>query len=416
MYRNSATGGSPLAAVLLAMALGLGVSGCGGGDVDSRPAFEPSSLADRSYDQNREIDGETLPEASGGDGALTYSISPPLPAGLTFDAATRVLSGTPTTPQAAILYTYTATDGDAEEPDSASLTFRITVEAVATVTLSVASTEVDEGEDRRPLIVTVNLSQPVRGALTVALASTGTAVLGSDFDLASSQLAVAQGSTRALTTVTPIRDLEAEYDETITLEIASVAGRGEIGAPSSVRIAIRDLGARQPQPPYAALAAFLLIDRLEEDAVNFVVYVTNIGDVAASSTRAVLYTTTDDLFSSSPDLTGLKVLRVPALEQGGWWLSAPIWVSFNDLVRGKNNYFYFCATAASGEDPALVGCGAVDYTAVFLTDETVSPPPARASGETPSRGPKIPCSGSSGRSTTPARRPSLPTAGRPAKT
>ena len=370
MYRANGTGGNPFAVVLLAMALGLGlgVGGCGGGDADSRPAFEPSSLADRSYDQNREIDGETLPEASGGDGALTYSISPPLPAGLTFDAATRVLSGTPTAPQAAILYTYTATDGDAEEPDSASLTFRITVEAVATVTLSVASTEVDEGEDRRPLIVTVNLSQPVRGALTVALASTGTAVLGSDFDLASSQLAVPQGSTRALTTVTPIRDLEAEGNETITLEIDSVDGRGEIGPTPSVDIVIRDLGARQPQPPYAALEAFLLIHGLEEDAVNFVVYVTNIGDVAASSTRAVLYTTTDDLFSSSPDLTGLEVLRVPALGQGGWWLSDLIQVSFNDLVRGKNNYFYFCARAAPGEDPALVGCGAVDYTAVFLTD------------------------------------------------
>ena len=367
MYRANGTGGNPFAAVLLAMALGLSGGGCGGGDADSRSAFEPSSLADRSYDQNREIDGETLPEANGGGGALTYSISPPLPAGLTFDATTRVLSGTPTTPQAAILYTYTATDGDAEKPYSASLTFRITVEAVAAVTLSVASTEVDEGEDRRPLIVTVNLSQPVRGALTVALASTGTAVLSSDFDLASSQLTVAQGSTRALTTVTPIRDLEAET-ETIRLEIEALGGRGEIGSPSSVRIAVRDRGAPQAKLDYAALEAFLLIHRLEEDAVSFVVYVTNIGDVAASSTRAVLYTTTDDLLSSSPDLAGLEVLRVPALEQGGWWLSAPIWVSFKDLVRGKNNYFYFCARAASGEDPALVGCGAVDYTAVFLTD------------------------------------------------
>ena len=373
MYRANGTGGNPFAAVLLVIALVLGVAGCGGGDADSRSAFEPSSLADRSYDQNREIDGETLPEASGGDGTLTYSISPPLPAGLTFDAATRVLSGTPTTPQAAVLYTYTATDGDAEEPFSASLTssltFRITVEAVATVTLSAASTEVDEGEDRRPLIVTVNLSQPVRGAVTIALAATeGTATLGSDFDLASAEVTVAAGSTQATTTITPIRDLEAESDETITLEIASVAGRGEIGSTPSVGIVIRDLGARQPQPPYAALAAFLLIHRLERDAVSFVVHVTNIGDVAASSTRAVLYTTTDDLFSSSPDLTRLYDLRVPALGQGDWWLSKPIQVPFDDLVRGKNNYFYFCARAAPGEDPALVGCGAVDYTAVFLTD------------------------------------------------
>ena len=155
--------------------------------------------------------------------------------------------------------------------------------------------------------------------MTVALASTGTAVLGSDFDLASSQLAVAQGSTRALTTVTPIRDLEAET-ETIRLEIEALGGRGEIGSPSSVRIAVRDRGAPQAKLDYAALEAFLLIHRLEEDAVSFVVYVTNIGDVAASSTRAVLYTTTDDLFSSSPDLAGLEVLA--GARPGAGWLVA----------------------------------------------------------------------------------------------
>ena len=279
MYRNSATGGSPLAAVFLVVALVLGTAGCGGGDH----------------------------------------------------------------------------------------------ETVASVTISAAATELNEGEDRKPIRVTLTLSEAVAGAVTITLASKGSARLGSDFDLASAEVTVAAGSTQATTTITPIRDLEAEYDETITLKIASVAGRGEIGPTRSVDIVIRDLGARQPQPPYAALAAFLLIDRLEEDAVYFVVYVTNIGDVAASSTQAVLYTTTDDLFSSSPDLTGLYDLRVPALGQGDWWLSDLIRVPFNDLVHGKNNYFYFCATAAPEQDPALVGCGAVDYTAVFLTDENRIP-------------------------------------------
>ncbi len=39
----------------------------------------------------------TLPEASDGDGTLSYTLSPDVP-GLTFDPATRTLSGTPTTP------------------------------------------------------------------------------------------------------------------------------------------------------------------------------------------------------------------------------------------------------------------------------------------------------------------------------
>jgi len=50
----------------------------------------------------------TLPEAMGGREGLVYSLSPDVP-GLTFDPATRVLSGTPTTPETYDM-TYTATD------------------------------------------------------------------------------------------------------------------------------------------------------------------------------------------------------------------------------------------------------------------------------------------------------------------
>ena len=51
---------------------------------------------------------ETLPAAQGGEDALTNSLDPDVP-GLTFDAATRVLSGTSTTP-GVYQMTYTATD------------------------------------------------------------------------------------------------------------------------------------------------------------------------------------------------------------------------------------------------------------------------------------------------------------------
>ena len=69
---------------------------------------------------------ETLPEAMGGKEGLVYSLSPAVP-GLTFDAATRVLSGTPTTPGThAMIYTAKdpATDGTME-----SVNFTITVDA-----------------------------------------------------------------------------------------------------------------------------------------------------------------------------------------------------------------------------------------------------------------------------------------------
>ena len=65
----------------------------------------------------------TLPEASEGNGTLAYALSPNVP-GLTFNAATRELSGTPTTIGNYDL-TYTATD---EDGDAVTLTFVIAVE------------------------------------------------------------------------------------------------------------------------------------------------------------------------------------------------------------------------------------------------------------------------------------------------
>ena len=76
----------------------------------------------------------TLPEATGGTGTITYSLSPTLPDGVTFTAATRVLAGTPTGRFTSATFTYTATDGNS---DTVELTFTIVVTADA---ISFAST------------------------------------------------------------------------------------------------------------------------------------------------------------------------------------------------------------------------------------------------------------------------------------
>ncbi len=96
--------------------------------VDQTPSFAAgAAIADRTYMLNAAIEESVLPEATGGDGTLTYTLAPALPAGLGFDPATRLLSGTPTRVSAAATYTYTATDADATDPDSASLTFSLAV-------------------------------------------------------------------------------------------------------------------------------------------------------------------------------------------------------------------------------------------------------------------------------------------------
>ena len=114
--------GCPLRAILLVAALVLGGAGCGGGNEDPAPTFENTGIPDKTYVQNLPIGAETLPGASGGHGALTYAIFPPLPAGLIFDPATRQVFGTPAQAQPATRYTYTATDSDSTGPDSASPT------------------------------------------------------------------------------------------------------------------------------------------------------------------------------------------------------------------------------------------------------------------------------------------------------
>ena len=385
MCRASSAGSRPLPAVLLAVLLALAAAGCGGGDSgDPGSIFAGSGIPDKSYDRGRAIDEEMLPAASG-DGQFAYSISPRLPPGLTFDAATRLLSGTPTAAQPATLYTYTATDAGTGHPGPASLTFSITVEAVASVSISVEAGEVDEGNDRGPTNVTLTLSEPVTGDVTIALASAGSARLGSDFELGSASVTVAEGSVQATTTITPIRDLEAEGDEIIRIEIDAIVGRGEGGSPAAAEMIIRDLGA----PPEAAYASFVAIlsvfDAIETDAVTLTARVSNAGIAAASSTRAVLATWTEDT-----PLAQLALLSVPALLPNDSFV-ATVRVPFNDLVLDATNFFTLAVAPVAEEDPALVAVdegGAAAYEAVFLNAENRIP--AACTGDAGGTGQGIP--------------------------
>ena len=88
-------------------------------------SFGDAAISNQSWTQNAAISTLTLPEATGGSGAIAYALSPSLPAGLSFDATARTISGTPTAAAASASYTYTATDGT----DTAALSFSIEVAA-----------------------------------------------------------------------------------------------------------------------------------------------------------------------------------------------------------------------------------------------------------------------------------------------
>ena len=109
----------------------------------------------------------TLPAASGGDGALTYSLATP-PQGLAFTAATRVLAGTPSAASNST-HTYTVTDADG---DSATMNVRIVIspDPASNPTFSVSEFSIDATVGT-PLSTTLPAATGGTGTLTYSLAS-----------------------------------------------------------------------------------------------------------------------------------------------------------------------------------------------------------------------------------------------------
>lgn len=96
--------------------------GCEEAVIDVQPSFGGKTIGDQVYVEGRAITALMLPEATDGDGDLSYDITPTVP-GLRFESTTRRYYGTP---RSAGTYRmrYTAEDDDGDE---ASLTFTITV-------------------------------------------------------------------------------------------------------------------------------------------------------------------------------------------------------------------------------------------------------------------------------------------------
>ena len=124
------------------------------------------TIEDQTYTKDTAIDALALPEATGGMGPYTYTLDP-VPAGLSFDAASRTLSGTPTEATAIATHTYTATDS-ASSALTAVLTFTITVSAAASSAPTFASSSIANQAYTANMVIT---------PLTLPTASGGTGSL-----------------------------------------------------------------------------------------------------------------------------------------------------------------------------------------------------------------------------------------------
>ncbi|MCE2465647.1 MAG: putative Ig domain-containing protein, partial [Dehalococcoidia bacterium] len=99
-----------------------------GSQIPPTPSFGSGTIREQTYWVGQDVGAVQLPAASGGFGALTYTLSPALPSGLTFDPVAHTITGTPAEPLDRIQFTYTATDTSGS---LASLLFYLSVKQTA---------------------------------------------------------------------------------------------------------------------------------------------------------------------------------------------------------------------------------------------------------------------------------------------
>ena len=189
-----------------------------GATVCSAPAFKDLVLtapADQSYTAGTAITPLVFSAATGGTGTtprFLYQLGG-LPAGLSFDAATRTLSGTPTTPAQAATITYSVRDDASRE--RATQQFKLTVTAALALVLSSPTVTAIEGGTGT---YTVKLSKQPSAEVTVTVTSgdTGAATV----DKASLTFTRANWSTAQTVRVTGVEDTDIA-DETVTITHAA---------------------------------------------------------------------------------------------------------------------------------------------------------------------------------------------------
>ena len=163
-----------------------------------------------------------VPAATDGDGGVTYSIEESLPAGLSFAAATRTISGTPTAVQAAANYTLAATDADG---DKATLRFSIEIQGIMVAIDSPSVTEGDSGSKNLTFTATLSRASAQQVTVDYADAGTGTAASGTDYTaITDGTLTFTAGTTSQTFDVSVTGDTTDEPDETILVTLSDASG------------------------------------------------------------------------------------------------------------------------------------------------------------------------------------------------
>ena len=216
------------------------------------PSFGAATIAEQRYTQNTAIPPLTLPQATGGTAPLVYSLSPALPAGLSFNQSTRMLSGTPTSALATTSYTYTVTDNNGA---TASLSFSLTVSAETTALSFGNASIATQSYTENTAISSLTLPQATGGVAPLTYSLSPTLPAGLSFNASTRELSgtptAALTATTYTYTVTDANGATAMLSFSLTVETASGGGGGggggsDVGGSSSNPVRVNYLRSSNP--------------------------------------------------------------------------------------------------------------------------------------------------------------------------
>lgn len=269
--------------------LGLALLGLGCKTAATAPTSLSYSTNPAVYIIGTAIPANT-PTHSGGD-IDSYSVSPALPAGLSLDPKSGVISGTPTTATAAASYTVTATNAAGSITFSLRLTVNSTASSI-TITTQPANQSVIEGAQA-----------------TFSVTATGSGTLSYQWQKNSAAIA---GATAAAYT-TPVVTL-ADTASTFGVQVSDAFGGSVASATATLTVVVNGPGL------FTATQGSLAIGRDFHTATrlnNGTVLIVGGSNLSASLQTAELYDPATDTFKATGSLQNARQKHTATLLSDG---------------------------------------------------------------------------------------------------
>ena len=214
-------------------------------NADTAPAFAGgTTIPDQSWTVDTEITALTLPAATGGNGTVSYELTPALPTGVILNGTTRLVSGTPTVAAAQATYTWRAKDSDSNtaNADTAALTFQLTVNK-ATLTKPTNLALKANSTTRTGFTVTWDAVSNAVGYTATAAPTSGTSVTVTLPTAPANPEAVFTGLAMNTTyTVTVVATGDANYENSEASDGQSVTTAQENNPPSITKVKTANVG------------------------------------------------------------------------------------------------------------------------------------------------------------------------------